>query len=207
MKVMRSWFAERVPISGEQLRELTNEPVPNHLKRWWFCLGGTPAYLFVIQIVTGILLAFYYQASPGTAHDSIRYITDEATYGWYFRTGTKESFGRMGRLRPADEASWESRELWSPSFSTEQIVSATGAGDSSIAGFIAAMIREHSIEECLTRANSAGWQNLTSLDALSGLKSWRQIEKNISRLEVNQLHFLNGSGWVWDEKLRVWEKA
>ena len=113
----------------------------------------------------------------------------------------------MGRLRPADEANWDSRELWSPSFSIDHIVSATGAGDSSIAGFIAAMIRRHSLEECLARANSAGWQNLTSLDALSGLKSWRQIEENISRLKVNELHFLKGSKWVWDRNLRLWEKA
>jgi quinol-cytochrome oxidoreductase complex cytochrome b subunit len=80
------WFSERVPISGDQIKELTNEPVPNHLKRWWFCLGGTPAYLFVVQIVTGILLAFYYQASPSTAHESVQYITEQASYGWYFRS-------------------------------------------------------------------------------------------------------------------------
>ena len=86
MDALRQWFAERVPISQAQLRELTNEPVPNHLKRWWFCLGGMPAYLFVVQIVTGILLAFYYQASPSGAYDSVRYITEEATYGWYFRS-------------------------------------------------------------------------------------------------------------------------
>jgi len=69
-----------------ELRELTNEPVPNHLKRWWFALGGTPAYLFVIQIVTGILLAFYYEAAPQRAFESIQYITKEAAYGWYFRS-------------------------------------------------------------------------------------------------------------------------
>ncbi len=80
------WFRERLPISGRQLRELTNEPVPNHLKHWWFCLGGTPAYLFLIQIVTGILLAFYYQPSPSTAYESVRYITEEASYGWYIRS-------------------------------------------------------------------------------------------------------------------------
>jgi quinol-cytochrome oxidoreductase complex cytochrome b subunit len=56
------------------------------LKRWWFCLGGTPAYLFVVQIVTGILLAFYYSSSPQTAYQSVRYITDDVTYGWYFRS-------------------------------------------------------------------------------------------------------------------------
>lgn len=86
MSALGAWFRERLPISGAQLQELTNEPVPNHLKRWWFCLGGTPAYLFVVQIFTGILLAFYYQPAPTTAYESVRYITDEVTFGWYFRS-------------------------------------------------------------------------------------------------------------------------
>lgn len=86
MSAISRWFNERVPVSGAQLAELTNEPVPNHLKRWWFCLGGTPAYLFVIQVVTGILLAFYYESSPRSAYESIRYITDTASFGWYFRS-------------------------------------------------------------------------------------------------------------------------
>ncbi len=85
MGALSSWFAARIPIQPGDLRELTNEPVPNHLKRWWFCLGGTPAYLFVVQIVTGILLAFYYQASPQTAWDSVRFITEDASYGWFLR--------------------------------------------------------------------------------------------------------------------------
>ena len=85
MSGLGAWFQERIPINGEQLRELTNEPVPNHLKRWWFALGGTPAYLFVVQIVTGILLAFYYQPAAATAFESVRYITEEATFGWYLR--------------------------------------------------------------------------------------------------------------------------
>lgn len=80
------WFQERLPISGDDLRELTNEPVPNHLKRWWFALGGTPAYLFVIQIVTGILLAVYYQPSAATAYESVRFITEETAYGWFLRS-------------------------------------------------------------------------------------------------------------------------
>ena len=86
MGQLGKWLAERIPISGVQLRELTNEPVPNHLKRWWFALGGTPAYLFVVQIATGILLAFYYQPAPETAYESIRYITHDATLGWYLRS-------------------------------------------------------------------------------------------------------------------------
>ncbi len=80
------WFRQRIPIQGEVLRELTNEPVPYHLKRWWFCLGGTPLYLFVVQIATGILLAFYYQPAPTTAYESVRYITEQAQYGWFIRS-------------------------------------------------------------------------------------------------------------------------
>ncbi|MBI2920067.1 MAG: cytochrome bc complex cytochrome b subunit [Planctomycetes bacterium] len=83
---LAAWLQERLPVTGDQLRELTNEPVPNHLKRWWFALGGTPAYLFVVQIVTGILLAFYYEPAPSTAYDSVKYITDTAAYGWFFRS-------------------------------------------------------------------------------------------------------------------------
>jgi len=86
MSVVRPWLSERLPISKLQLRELTNEPVPNHLKRWWFCLGGTPAYLFVVQVLTGILLAFYYEPAMSAAYGSVHYITHEAAYGWYIRS-------------------------------------------------------------------------------------------------------------------------
>lgn len=80
-----AWLHERLPIEADNLRELTNEPVPNHLKRWWFALGGTPAYLFVVQVATGILLAVYYQPAPTTAYESVRHITEQAAYGWLLR--------------------------------------------------------------------------------------------------------------------------
>jgi quinol-cytochrome oxidoreductase complex cytochrome b subunit len=83
---LKAWVQERLPVSEESLRELTNEPVPNHMKRWWFALGGTPAYLFIVQIVTGILLALYYENGSGGAYESVRYITDEVSYGWYIRS-------------------------------------------------------------------------------------------------------------------------
>ena len=86
MSRVAAWFQERVPVSGAELRELTNEPVPNHLKRWWFALGGTPAYLFIVQIATGILLAVYYQPSSTSAYQSVRYISEEAAYGWFIRS-------------------------------------------------------------------------------------------------------------------------
>ncbi len=83
---LTSWFQDRLPLADIDLKELTNEPVPNHLKSWWFALGGTPAYLFVVQVITGILLAVYYQPAAETAYESVRYITEEAAYGWFLRS-------------------------------------------------------------------------------------------------------------------------
>ena len=40
MSQLGAWWKDRVPVSGQQLRELTNEPVPNHMKRWWFALAA-----------------------------------------------------------------------------------------------------------------------------------------------------------------------
>lgn len=81
-----AWWKSRVPLGADQLTELVNEPVPGHLKGWWFCLGGTPAYLFVVQVVTGIMLALYYQPAAVTAYESVHYITHEVNFGWYFRS-------------------------------------------------------------------------------------------------------------------------
>ena len=36
MQALMRWWTSRVPISGEQLSALSNEPVPYHMKRWWF---------------------------------------------------------------------------------------------------------------------------------------------------------------------------
>jgi len=86
MTAIAKWFSERIPVAPGTLRELTNEPVPHHMKRWWFCLGGTPAYLFLVQVFTGILLAIYYQPSAAVAYESVEQITNHVTLGWYFRS-------------------------------------------------------------------------------------------------------------------------
>ena len=80
-----SWISERIPFEWDTLKDSLNEPVPRHMHKWWFCLGGTPLYLFMIQIVSGIALAFYYVPEPGAAFESVRYITQEAPFGWWVR--------------------------------------------------------------------------------------------------------------------------
>ena len=57
--------------------------------------------------------------------------------GFYLRTGPNGAPYLGG-------SEWESRELWSPCFRPERVVGATGAGDCTIAGFIAAILRGQS---------------------------------------------------------------
>lgn len=81
-----NWIRERIPVNLQNLKTLTNEPVPSHLKHWWYALGGTPAILFSIQIVTGIFLLIYYVPTPTEAYASIQGITYEIQFGWYIRS-------------------------------------------------------------------------------------------------------------------------
>lgn len=86
MSRIASWLRERVPLDLDRLGAVTNEPVPGHLRRWWFALGGTAAYLFVVQVLTGVLLLFYYVPEPGRAYDSVNHITTQIPFGWWIRS-------------------------------------------------------------------------------------------------------------------------
>ncbi len=91
----RSWIRARVPIDEEYLRHLSAEPVSGHLKRWWWCLGGTPLYLFLLQLLTGIILTFYYVPDPDHAYESVQRINTEIPFGWYLRSFHKWSANLM----------------------------------------------------------------------------------------------------------------
>ncbi len=84
---LAGWFRTRVPVPAEDLlQHLGSEPVPGHLKRWWWGLGGTAAVLFALQVVTGILLSFYYVPNPDAAYESVQHITQDVPFGWYLRS-------------------------------------------------------------------------------------------------------------------------
>lgn len=83
------------PFDWDLLRHAGAEPVPYHLKKWWFCLGGTPLYLFIVQVFTGIALTFYYVPTPQEAYASVAVITHDIRFGWYIRSLHKWSGNLM----------------------------------------------------------------------------------------------------------------
>jgi ubiquinol-cytochrome c reductase cytochrome b subunit len=52
---------------------------------WRHAFGGITYLLFMILIVTGVLLSFYYRPSPQEAYPSIQYIVSEVPMGWLVR--------------------------------------------------------------------------------------------------------------------------
>jgi quinol-cytochrome oxidoreductase complex cytochrome b subunit len=80
----RRWL-KAIPIDIEKLYEQIDEALPHSAKRWWWCWGGIVGLLFFLQIVTGLLLAFYYRSGP-EAYPSISFITEQANFGNFLRS-------------------------------------------------------------------------------------------------------------------------
>jgi len=97
--------------------------------------------------------------------------------GIYLRTA--DDLGDMGRAGPADRANWCGRELWAPCF--EVTVNGTvGAGDATIAGFLAGLLKGETIERSLTSAVAVGACCVETPDATSGIRTWEATQERIA---------------------------
>ena len=74
------WVDERYQVS-EPLSKILKKPVPKYALHWWYCLGGITAFLFVVQGITGIMLAFYYKPTAADAYASIQFIETQVRFG------------------------------------------------------------------------------------------------------------------------------
>jgi quinol-cytochrome oxidoreductase complex cytochrome b subunit len=66
------------------LRSVVRTPVAPE-RRGRVALGWWILILFGVQIVTGTLLSFYYEASPDMAAESVRYVMRDVGFGWLMR--------------------------------------------------------------------------------------------------------------------------
>jgi len=117
--------------------------------------------------------------------------------GYYIRTQSKSVLEEMGKAKPADIENWSERELHEESFHVPKVAAATGSGDSSIAGFLAAFLNGKSIEEAIRIACAVGGQNVKVFDAISGIKTWEETLSMIPSWEKNKLETKDGC-WKYD---------
>ncbi len=60
-------------------------PVPEHANKLAYSLGGLSQISFLLLLVTGIVLAQYYDPSPEGAHSSVRALITDVTFGGFLR--------------------------------------------------------------------------------------------------------------------------
>ncbi len=79
------WVDERVHL--EDLVEfLGKKYVPVHSHSLWYYFGGVSLFLFIIQVISGILLLLYYKGSEELAFESIQFIMSKVEFGWLIRS-------------------------------------------------------------------------------------------------------------------------
>jgi sugar/nucleoside kinase (ribokinase family) len=99
--------------------------------------------------------------------------------GLYYRTAQKGVLKNVGNKIQLDLNDWADREGFEKSYQPKRVVSGTGAGDTSIAAFLTAMLNSYSLEECMHLSAAAGASCVEEYDALSGLKSLEELEMKI----------------------------
>jgi cytochrome b6 len=79
------WLEERLGLSA--MREfLAHKTVPVHSATMWYYFGGITLFLFVIQVLTGILLLLYYRPTATEAYESVQFIMTRVQFGWLVRS-------------------------------------------------------------------------------------------------------------------------
>ena len=78
------WFDHRLQLAAP-VREMAEHPVPRNTASWWYVFGSAALTVFVLQFVTGILLAFVYVPSGAEAWSSLQALNHDVALGWFIR--------------------------------------------------------------------------------------------------------------------------
>ncbi len=79
-----NWIDERFNISP-LIDFMKHKEVPVHKHSIWYYMGGVTLFLFIVQVLTGILLLLYYQPGVDSAYESVRFLMTKVNFGWLFR--------------------------------------------------------------------------------------------------------------------------
>ncbi|NUN21897.1 MAG: cytochrome b N-terminal domain-containing protein [Candidatus Jettenia caeni] len=80
---IREWIEDRTGLN-KFLKVALDEPVHGGAK-WSYVFGSALVFLFVLQAVTGIVMASFYSPSSTSAWGSVYYIQEKTSFGWFVR--------------------------------------------------------------------------------------------------------------------------
>jgi len=84
IKSIGEWLNLRLQL-GASIRETMEHPVPRETASWFYVFGSAAFVVFLLQIVTGIMLALIYVPSAGEAWNSLQTLNHNVALGWFIR--------------------------------------------------------------------------------------------------------------------------
>lgn len=90
---------------------------------------------------------------------------------------------------------WAGKSGFEKSYTPEQVLSGTGAGDTTIAAFLSALLQGYDLETCLHLASATGASCVAAYDALSGIKPFAEQLEHIQ------------NGWEKQDLLKTEEET
>ena len=99
--------------------------------------------------------------------------------GMYYRSAGEEKLGAICEKLGLSPAQWCGKEGFEKSFVPQRVLSAIGAGDTSIAAFLTAVLEQYPLEKAISLAAATGASCVEAYDALSGLKTFDQLQAKI----------------------------
>lgn len=99
--------------------------------------------------------------------------------GLYLRTSDRESLANISEMTGIDADKWSGKDVFERSYVAERVVSATGAGDTSIAGFLAGILHGETAEDSLHIATAAGALSVTEYASVNALMPLADIKAKI----------------------------
>jgi ubiquinol-cytochrome c reductase cytochrome b subunit len=84
IKPMGEWLDARLGVAAS-IRETAEHSVPRETASWFYVFGSAAFVVFLLQIVTGIMLALIYVPSAGEAWNSLQTLNHDVALGWFIR--------------------------------------------------------------------------------------------------------------------------
>ncbi|MFP4162504.1 MAG: carbohydrate kinase family protein [Chitinispirillaceae bacterium] len=121
--------------------------------------------------------------------------------GMYLKTAED-----VGSINYKSVYQWSNRELFCPSFKVDRVVSATGAGDSAIAGFLMSVMKGEPPEFALRTAAAVGARSVKAADSFSAVGCFEDVQKFSQTADLKKCPPL-GNHWEKVAESGIWRRT
>jgi ubiquinol-cytochrome c reductase cytochrome b subunit len=84
IEAIGKWLDLRLQLSGV-IRRTALHRVPRSSASWFYVFGSAALTVFILQVVTGILLALIYVPTAAEAWNSLQTLNHAVALGWFVR--------------------------------------------------------------------------------------------------------------------------